>query len=44
MTPYLFSLIFLAALALSTALRLWLDVRHMRHVAAHRDRVPADFF
>ena len=44
MTPSQFTLVFLAALALSTALRLWLDLRHMRHVAAHRDRVPADFF
>jgi STE24 endopeptidase len=25
-------------------LRLWLDLRHLRHVAAHRDQVPADFF
>jgi STE24 endopeptidase len=26
------------------ALRLWLDQRHLRHVRAHRDQVPADFF
>ena len=44
MTPYYFSLIFLVALTLSTTLRLWLDLRHLRHVAAHRERVPADFF
>jgi STE24 endopeptidase len=44
MTAYQFSLVFLAALALSTALRIWLDVRHLRHVVTHRDRVPADFF
>jgi STE24 endopeptidase len=44
MSPYYFSLIFLVALALSTALRLWLDLRHLRHVVAHRERVPADFF
>jgi hypothetical protein len=44
MTAYQFSLVFLAALALSTALRIWLDLRHLRHVVAHRDRVPADFF
>ena len=43
MSPYHFTLLFLAALALSTALRLWLDLRHLRHVAAHRDRVPAAF-
>ena len=43
MNPYHFSLVFLAALTLSTVLRLWLDLRHLRHVVAHRDRVPADF-
>ncbi|MFH1870351.1 MAG: M48 family metallopeptidase [Pseudomonadota bacterium] len=43
MTPYHFTLVFLAALALSTALRLWLDFRHLRHVRAHRDRVPDNF-
>lgn len=43
MNPYHFSLVFLAALALSTGLRLWLDVRHLRHVVAHRDRVPDNF-
>jgi STE24 endopeptidase len=36
--------IFVAALALSTGLRLWLDLRHLRHVRAHREQVPADFF
>ena len=44
MTPQQFALIFLAALGASTALRIWLDLRHMRHVLAHRDRVPPDFF
>jgi STE24 endopeptidase len=44
MTPHTFTLIFVAALLLSTGLRLWLDLRHLRHVAAHRDAVPADFF
>ncbi len=43
MTPYQFTLVFLAALALSTALRVWLDIRHLRHVIARRERVPADF-
>ncbi|MBI4756089.1 MAG: M48 family metallopeptidase [Betaproteobacteria bacterium] len=38
-----FSAIFLAMLAITTALRLLLAVRHMRYVAAHRDRVPAEF-
>jgi STE24 endopeptidase len=43
MTPSQFTLLFLLALALSTALRLWLDMRHLRHVLVHRDRVPPDF-
>ena len=43
MTSSQFTLFFLLALALSTALRLWLDLRHLRYVAAHREQVPADF-
>ncbi len=43
MTSCQFALLFLAALALSTALRIWLDVRHLRHVVTHRERVPAEF-
>lgn len=38
-----FTLIFLVLLALTVAIRLWLAERHLRHVAAHRDRVPAGF-
>jgi STE24 endopeptidase len=38
-----FTALFLAALALSTAIRLWLGKRHIRHVEAHRDRVPEGF-
>lgn len=38
-----FGLIFLAALLLTTALRLWLSARHAAHVRAHRDAVPAQF-
>jgi STE24 endopeptidase len=38
-----FSLIFLAALILTTATQLWLAVRHARHIAAHREAVPAGF-
>ncbi len=43
MTPQLFSLIFLLALAASLALRVWLAWRHLAHVAAHRASVPAEF-
>jgi STE24 endopeptidase len=38
-----FTLAFLAALALATATRLWLAARHVRHVAANRSAVPAEF-
>jgi STE24 endopeptidase len=38
-----FTAAFLAALALATATRIWLALRHIRHVAAHRERVPAEF-
>lgn len=44
MTPLAFTLVFVAALLLSTGLRLWLDTRHLRHVLSHRDSVPVDFF
>lgn len=38
-----FSTVFLAMLALTTALRVWLALRQLRHVAAHRAAVPAEF-
>jgi STE24 endopeptidase len=38
-----FGIVFLAALALATTIRLWLAVRHVSHVRAHRDRVPDAF-
>ena len=38
-----FTVVFLAALALATATRLWLGNRHIRHVRAHRTRVPDGF-
>jgi len=38
-----FTAVFIAALALTTGLRLWLARRHIRHIASCRDRVPADF-
>lgn len=43
MSTFAFSFLFLAMLALATALRLWLSARHMNHVATHRDAVPAEF-
>jgi len=43
MTASTFSLLFLAALALSLGLQLWLAARQIAHVAAHRDAVPVAF-
>ena len=38
-----FTILFLAVLAISTTLRLWLARRHLAHVTRHRDAVPASF-
>jgi STE24 endopeptidase len=38
-----FAALFIAALVLTTAMRLWLGLRHVRHVVAHRDAVPLAF-
>ena len=38
-----FTILFLAALGLTLAARLWLTMRQIRHVAAHRAAVPAGF-
>lgn len=38
-----FTFVFVAALLLTTLTQLWLATRHMRHVQAHRDRVPDAF-
>ena len=38
-----FTFLFLATFALTLAARLWLTVRQVRHVAAHRASVPAGF-
>ena len=37
------TLLFAAALVVSLLVKLWLATRQMRHVAAHRDEVPAPF-
>ncbi len=39
----LFAILFIIALLLGSALRLWLAARHAGHVAAHRDAVPPQF-
>jgi STE24 endopeptidase len=43
MDPNIVTLAFAVAVLLSLAAKFWLATRHMRHVAAHRDRVPAAF-
>ena len=41
--PFVLTLLFATALLASLATKLWLATRQMRHVAAHRDKVPAVF-
>jgi len=38
-----FSIVFIAAVAVSAGLQIWLSIRQMRHVRAHREAVPAHF-
>src|SRR5258707_12979408 len=38
-----FPAVFIAALALTTVMRLWLSQRHIRYVLANRNAVPAEF-
>jgi STE24 endopeptidase len=40
---FAFSLVFVAFLLLTVALKYWLATRQIRHVAAHADAVPAQF-
>jgi STE24 endopeptidase len=43
LTSFSFTALFLAALAASLAVRVWLSRRQVAHVLAHRDAVPAAF-
>lgn len=43
MDPQSFSLLFAAFLLATLAVKLWLASRHIRHIAQHRDAVPAQF-
>ena len=43
LTAHVLTTLFIVALAVSLALRLWLAYRHIAHVAAHRDAVPSAF-
>lgn len=38
-----FTVVFLAVLLLTFIVRMWLSVRHVRYVLAHRERVPDNF-
>jgi len=38
-----FTTAFVIALILATGVRIWLATRHVGHVSAHRDRIPAEF-
>ncbi|HEV8645079.1 MAG TPA: M48 family metallopeptidase [Burkholderiales bacterium] len=38
-----FSILFAAALLIATGMRLWLATRHVQHIRAHRNAVPAAF-
>jgi STE24 endopeptidase len=38
-----FSIVFLCTLALATVMRLWLGLRQMKHIRAHRGAVPSEF-
>ncbi len=42
-TSLIFTCAFLAAVVLSTGLKLWLSTRQMRHVGRHRSAVPIQF-
>jgi STE24 endopeptidase len=43
MTAFLFSLLFVGALLLTTLVKLWLARRHLAHIATHRSDVPQAF-
>lgn len=43
MTSHAFTLIFVFFLVATLSARLWLSLRQIRHVTAHRDQVPAQF-
>lgn len=43
MNPYQFTLLFVATLALSLAIKVWLARRHLAHIANHRHAVPDAF-
>lgn len=43
MNSHVFSLLFISFLALTLIVRFWLASRHIRHILAHRNQVPAQF-
>lgn len=43
MSSFAFTVLFVGFLILSIVIRFWLASRHVRHIAAHRNAVPAQF-
>lgn len=43
MSSLVFSVLFVAVLLVTLVVRFWLGSRHIRHVLAHRGKVPAEF-
>jgi STE24 endopeptidase len=43
MSSLVFSVLFVGFLAVTLIVRFWLGSRHIRHVIAHRNAVPAEF-
>src|SRR4051812_41745840 len=43
MYSHVFSVLFVCFLVLSLVVRFWLGSRHIRHILAHRNAVPAQF-
>lgn len=43
MSSFVFSVLFVGFLAVTLIVRFWLGSRHIRHVIAHRNAVPAEF-
>lgn len=43
MTPRVFSILFVFFVVMTLGMRLWLGLRHVRHIRRHRENVPAQF-
>lgn len=43
MTPRVFSILFVFFVVMTLGMRLWLGLRHVRHIRRHRENVPTQF-